>query len=188
MTASIVSLSASEIERVREQLREVYLAAFGMAPYFKSQTEAYGFALALDRHAERAGFRLLAARDSDDGRIVGFAYGYDSVPGQWWHDTVRQALPPLLAAVWMADAFELAELAVHPAQQGHGFGARLHDELLAGVERQSALLSTAHAETVALGLYRRRGWRTLADYFYFPGVPEPYRILGLDVAGFKRQR
>lgn len=41
--------------------------------------------------------REVVARDSHTASIVGFAYGYTSAPGQWWHDIVAAALEPQIA-------------------------------------------------------------------------------------------
>lgn len=179
MSVRIVSLSPEAIDISRARLVEVYLAAFAAPPYRKTLVDATGFGATLPRHSERSDFRLLAACEPLSGLIVGFTYGYRCQPGQWWHDVVRSGLPASVAEVWMRDAFELAELAVHPRAQGQGIGALLHDTLMGSARQQTALLSTAYTETVALRLYRRRGWLSLADRFYFPGVADPYRILGL---------
>ncbi len=53
----------------------------------------------------------------DRRRLVGFGYGYLSVPGQWWNQQVRAALRPR-PEDWMAGAFEVAELHVRPAPAG----------------------------------------------------------------------
>lgn len=147
---------------VRAEIVEVYRAAFGESPYFEGEAEVARFAQeALPRHAVHAGFRCVVARD--EGAVVGFAYGYTSAAGQWWHDWVLAQLDPSVAAEWMTDAFELVELAVRPAAQGRGTGGRLHDAVLAGLPHRTALLSTRDEDTPARRLYRRRGWVPLRE-------------------------
>jgi predicted GNAT superfamily acetyltransferase len=41
------------------------------------------FADTLRRHALLGGFRVFGAFDGR-GRLVGFSYGYTSIPGLWW--------------------------------------------------------------------------------------------------------
>jgi ribosomal protein S18 acetylase RimI-like enzyme len=147
---------------VQAEIVDVYREAFGESPYFEGETEVARFAReALPRHAVHAGFRCVVARD--EGALVGFAYGYTTAAGQWWHDWVVAQLDPPAAAEWATDAFELVELAVRPAVQGRGIGGRLHDAVLAGLPHRTALLSTRDEDTPARRLYRRRGWVLLRE-------------------------
>jgi ribosomal protein S18 acetylase RimI-like enzyme len=177
--ATIELLGAAGALGARAELVAVYLAAFAPPPYAKTPAAAERFAGVFERHAGRAGFRLAAAREG--GRLAGFGYGYDGEPGQWWHDTVADALGPALAERWLRGCFELVELAVLPADQGRGIGAALHDALLAGLPNPTAALSTIAEETAGLRLYRRRGWQVLHPALRFPGVADPYTIMGLDL-------
>jgi ribosomal protein S18 acetylase RimI-like enzyme len=147
---------------VQAEVVDVYREAFGESPYFEGEAEVARFAReALPRHAVHAGFRCVVARDG--GAVVGFAYGYTSAAGQWWHDWVAAQLDPAVAAEWMTDAFELVELAVRPAAQRQGAGGRLHDAVLSGLPHRTALLSTRDEDTPARRLYRRRGWVPLRE-------------------------
>jgi ribosomal protein S18 acetylase RimI-like enzyme len=177
--ADIVYLSARDIPQVRMQFAEVYRTALGKPPYNMKEGDALRFAETLLRHATYEGFRGYAARSRTDGRIVGFTYGYTSRPGLWWRSVVERALGPEQTATWLEEAFEFVELAVHPETQGQGIGGLLHDTLLRDLPHRTAILSTAQSETVALKMYRGRGWITLKELFFFPGVLIPYRIMGL---------
>jgi hypothetical protein len=74
----------------------------------------------LPRHAQRAAFRFLAAR-TEDGQLVGFAYGYEGRPGEWWHDSVAAALAPEQQVMWLAPGhFEFVELQVAPRARRSG--------------------------------------------------------------------
>ena len=175
--AGIEFLSPTQVEALQPQFRAVYAAAFARPPYRRGHAVADSFAQSLLNHSRRDGFRCAVARD-EAGALAGFAYGYTSRPGQWWHDLVAGALGPAHAAVWMPGSFELVEFAVTPDSQGRGLGSRLHDSLLAGLPHPRALLSTMQAETVALQLYRRRGWVTLVEGFFFPGGDKAYLVMG----------
>ncbi len=176
-----ISLSAAQVTLLVSQLSSVYRAAFAGEPYHRQAEEVAEFARALPAHTQRPDFRCVGALSVDSGEIVGFAYGYRSLPGQWWYDHVAHRLGSELAADWLADAFQVAEVAVMPAFQGKGVGGTLHDLLLTGRTQGRAVLSTLDAETAATRLYRRRGWQELLKGFQFPGVSRSYQIMGLDL-------
>ena len=164
----------------RESLKRVYAAAFAPPPYNRTARDAGWFGGQLVKHKGYAGFRCFVVQD-EDKRVLGFAYGYSSKRGHWWHDAVAEALEGSLEAAWLEDAFEVVELAVDPAAQGRGLGGGLHDALLRGLPYRRALLSTIDAETPALALYRKRGWETLLRDFRFPGSTVPTRVMGLEL-------
>ena len=135
------------------------------------------------RHAEREDFRFLGAFDAR-GRLVGFVYGYAGGPGQWWYDKVAGALDGARRAEWLEPAhFELTELAVERAHQGHGIGSRLHDAVLEGLPHERALLSALADNARVIRFYERRGWRVLLPELRFePGRPL-FAILGKELRG-----
>jgi hypothetical protein len=127
------------------------------------------------------GFRIVAALERASGDVVGFAYGYENKPDQWWHVEVASALPRQIAEEWLCDSFRLVEMAVATGMQGRGVGGLLHDRLLEELPWPRAVLSTMAAETRAYRLYHQRGWVILLDDHFFPGVGRPYRVMGLDL-------
>jgi ribosomal protein S18 acetylase RimI-like enzyme len=129
------------------------------------------------RHLHNLGFGCLAAV-LDDGTLVGFGYGYTTAPGQWWHDLVRKALSPELAAQWLEDSFELSELHVLPDYQGHGLGRTLLTGLARVVVNSAILLSTPDNDTRAFRLYRHLGFVDLRRHYLFPGDRRPFAVLG----------
>jgi ribosomal protein S18 acetylase RimI-like enzyme len=101
------------------------------------------------------------------------------VPGLWWREQIAQPLTPAERDYWLSDAFELAELHVHPAAQGHHLGSQLHDRLLASQPHRTGLLSAMHRSTRARQLYFSRGWETLVEQFYFVTEPSTaFSVLG----------
>lgn len=114
-----------------------------------------------DRHCARDGFRFAAARDEET--LVGFAWGYIGRAGQFWSDWVLDALPEELTRTWVGGHFEFVELAVLPDHRRRGYGRRLHDVLLDGVEADRALLSTENVDSPAVRLYASHGWRKLGE-------------------------
>src|SRR3954463_15516777 len=130
--------------------------------------------------ARRPGFRAVAPL-APDGRLAGFGYGYTSGSGQWWHDQVRSALDEPSREHWLSDCFEVVELHVRPAAQGHGVGARQLRALLAMADGKTVLLSTPEADeqrSRAWRLYRRYGFVDVLREFMFPGDERAFAILG----------
>ena len=134
------------------------------------------------RHADGPAFRALAARREPGGPVVGFAYGFRSAAGQWWHDTVLVALASHAGAAaasgWLADCLEVAELHVHPDHQHHGLGRRLLLMLATGRQERTAMLSTPDTESPARSLYRSVGFTDLLTGYGFPGGGPPYAVMG----------
>ena len=187
MSFEIVPFTRDEILQQMPGIVSIYRAAFDGPPYGEDAAGSESFAAHLRFHSLRAGFRFFAARclGSDEcqesARLVGFSYGYTGGPGLWWFDLVSTAIDPEIYNTWMTDYFEVVELAVDPQYQGLKLGAGLHDRLLAGLPHHTAVLSTIQFETTALQFYRKRGWVSLLDNFYFPGSKNPYLFMGFDL-------
>ena len=136
--------------------------------------------------ATQPGFRALAATENGSGEPVGFCYGFHGAPGQWWHDTVASALTAsrgaAAAAAWLDNSFEVAELHVAPADQGHGVGADLLLRLTSDRPERTAVLSTRDADSPARRLYRGVGFTDLLTGFaFFPGGDPPYAVMGAEL-------
>lgn len=129
------------------------------------------------KHVTLAGFACRAAL-LDDDTLVGFGYGYTTVPGQWWHDLVRKALNKQQVREWLTNAFELSELHLLPEFQGAGIGRVLLTQLAAALPHEAMLLSTPDAETRAFTLYRHLGFVDLRRHYLFPGDLRPFAVLG----------
>lgn len=122
----------------------------------------------------------LGLGDREKPLTVGFAYGFRGAPGQWWHDVVLRALTEQsgreLANAWLGNAFELAEIHVHPDYQGKGIGRAMIRTLCAGRRERSVALSTHDRPTAARHLYASMGFTDLLTRFVFPGGTEEYAI------------
>lgn len=113
--------------------------------------------------------------------IVGFAYGYTGVRGQWWSDQIAARAPADVAAEWLGGHLEFVELAVQTEAQGRGIGAALARRLVDGVPHERALLTTYRDDRPAPRLYHRLGWRLLAT-----GVLDDGDLYGLDLRSTRR--
>jgi ribosomal protein S18 acetylase RimI-like enzyme len=170
-------LSPEELSgRFVDQVLWVFAGALGFAP---RHSRVLGFGDTLRRHAAYHGFSAFGAFNLRR-RLVGFIYGYTSQPGLWWREQVAAPLTPAERDEWFNDAFELAELHVHPTAQGNHLGSGLHDQLLRIQPHQTALLSVMHRSTRARQLYESRGWVYLVDELRFSTEPQtPFSLMGL---------
>ena len=181
---TLMELPPPEFRSAIGQLVAVYAAAMRPPTRMLSGRETI-----LDRHATSPGFRALAAlapprQPQAEAILAGFIYGFHGQAGQWWHDTVAGALAtkyPPLAATWLADSFEVAELHVLPSYQGAGIGRRLLLTLTAERPEHTAVLSTQDAESRARRLYRSVGFSDLLTGFRFSGGDPPYAVMGAEL-------
>ena len=181
MAVVVHSLGVQEVKAFHDQLVTIYRDAFTPAPYCKAQADVVDFAQSLPRHVRREGFHMAVALEPGADQVAGFAYGYANTPDQWWHEEVAKAVEPWIVTEWLTGSFRLVEMALAPEAQGRGIGGLLHDQLLGGLSCQRAILSTMAANTSACRMYCNRGWRVLLDDHFFPGVPRPYRVMGLEL-------
>jgi ribosomal protein S18 acetylase RimI-like enzyme len=131
-------------------------------------------------HTDRPEFRAVAALGAGD-ELLGFTLGCRSLPDQWWHQQVAQALTPEEYRRWLLDSYEVIELHVHPESQGHGLGATLVEALVDGLTEATLVLSALEGETRARRFYRRLGFQDLVRNCLFGGDPRPFVILGRDL-------
>jgi ribosomal protein S18 acetylase RimI-like enzyme len=178
----VSELGPSEFTARLDQVISVYAAAMHPAP-----ETLPGRRSIMAGHASYPGFRALTAADKDgSGLAVGFGYGFRGTAGQWWHDTVARALVATggaqLAAAWLDNTFEVAELHVAPGYQGSGIGSHLLLGLTSGRPERTAVLSTRDADTRARRLYRGVGFTDLLTSFsFYPGSEPPYAVMGAEL-------
>lgn len=145
----------------------------------------------MERHVGHPGFRAIVAEQRRPlpglpalrGGLAGFVYGFRGVPGQWWHDVVRQALADRAGAAeaerWLGSAFEVAELHVRPDFQGRGLGRALLGTVCRGRPERTMVLSTMdRPDSPARRLYRSMGLHDLLTDFAFPGGGPRYAVMG----------
>jgi ribosomal protein S18 acetylase RimI-like enzyme len=177
----IISVGRREVARLRDAVVAIYARAWASTSFHQDAQDAENFGDRLLHHGGNPDFRLCVAFDGDSP--IGFSYGYASVPGGWWRQTIAVKLPVDVAKTWLDDCFEFAELAVLPQRQNSGVGGRLHDALVADLPHRTSLLSTQKSNEPALRFYERRGWKVLNESMTFPNRSDPYVIMGLDLKG-----
>jgi broad specificity phosphatase PhoE/GNAT superfamily N-acetyltransferase len=175
-------LDGTETLAVRDELVEVYRAAFTSPPYGEDEQAVERFSgEQLGTHAARAGFRCATLRLG--GRLAGFGYGYTGDRGQWWSDQVAGRTPADVVDEWLGGHLELVELAVDPAVQGRGYATALHDAVLLGAGHDRALLTTWTDDLPAPRLYRRLGWQLLHQRVF-----DDSDLWGLDLRSARLRR
>jgi GNAT superfamily N-acetyltransferase len=185
-------LSAEQFNDELDALAEIYALAMA-AP----AGELPGRISIMERHAGHPAFRAVVAvqpgeqgrhRDQDEPAagdrrtLIGFAYGFHGLAGQWWHDVVTNNVTAQrgsrAAGHWLGDSFEFAEVHVHPDHQARGTGRAMMHALAAGRPERTAVLSTPQGQTRARRLYGSLGFVDLLPAFSFPGAGPAYAIMG----------
>jgi ribosomal protein S18 acetylase RimI-like enzyme len=167
----LIDVPVTELRGRLSAAMGIYAAAMGYSPASGIQRGVQTM-----RHADYDSFRCRAAM-SADGEMLGFGYGYTSLPGQWWHDLVARAVGRSTTG-WLTNSFELSELHVLPSAQGHGLGERILRSLSDGLPHRHMVLSTPEGDNRAWRLYRRLGFIDLARNHLFPGDGRPFAVLG----------
>jgi ribosomal protein S18 acetylase RimI-like enzyme len=141
------------------------------------------------RHTGYAQFRALQVRASAgepaEGSVVGFSYAFHGQRGQWWYDTVWNALVRRIGAAatadWLSDCLEIAEVHVTKPYQRRGIGTQMLTALTVGRPERTAVLSTPDRDSTARRLYRRMGFSELLTGYSFPGGSPPYIVMGAEL-------
>lgn len=146
-----------------------------------SQEQAQAFANGTyPKHCGWPGFQLYIA--AIDANPLGFIYGYRTLPGQWWHDEVKDTLIQAGEGHWLEDAIELAEVAVLPQFQGRGIGTRLIDAFLNDVA-QPVLLALEADDERTHTLYAAHGFHDLLTDFRYAGFDDRIIVMGRPAQG-----
>ncbi|GAA4137536.1 hypothetical protein GCM10022416_22120 [Actinomadura keratinilytica] len=162
---------------ISTEIARLYRDCYARPPWSETpaQIAAYPEKLAASTRRER--FTAWVAWDS--GRLAGICYGWPT-PGDLSGNRVYAMLARAAgvegAVMLTRDAFEVAELFVHPAHQRRGLGRTLLTRAVAGWD--TAWLIT-HPGAPAARLYERLGWRrhvALPADFY-PQLPMSVYVL-----------
>ncbi|QTM98863.1 GNAT family N-acetyltransferase [Sediminibacillus dalangtanensis] len=111
----------------------------------------------IQKHAAYPGFKAMKAVN-ETGAPVGMAYGYTSMPGQFYRSKIEAFLDEKERRAWLDDCFEFVELAVDPAFQRMRMGSKLHDALLKESHHAVSVLTTQVDNRAAKSLYEAKGW------------------------------
>lgn len=129
------------------------------------------------RHTTYEGFDGYNVR-TESQQLVGFIYGYSSLPGQFYHDRLSQAVTSEDYDKWLKDSFEIVELVVSPDYQRQGIGQLLLSSLLKDKKKDTAILTTGIENTSAQSLYQKFGFESIIPSFHPTDPNEPYVLMG----------
>ncbi|QHS21736.1 GNAT family N-acetyltransferase [Virgibacillus sp. MSP4-1] len=129
------------------------------------------------RHSTYEGYQGLATENSQ-GEIIGFAYGYTSLPGQYYNNLLIREFGPEEKEKWFGNCFEFVELLVDPLYRKQGYGRLLAGHLLEGINHNTAILTTQAKNHAAQHLYRQLGLQVIKEPFYPNVQSEPFVIMG----------
>ena len=160
MPITIHRYDADSAKGIEDQIVEAFIAAnahlqhdpFYQAPRFRRQIEG---------HMAAPHWEMTVAKD--DGRIVGFAYGFVLPPATAWWRGLISAVPEGFAEETGHRTFALSELNVLPRYRGNGIASQLYRELLSQRTEERATLLTEQGNEAARGIYEHWGWTRAAS-------------------------
>ncbi|MFC0624928.1 GNAT family N-acetyltransferase [Kribbella deserti] len=171
----LTTLTGSETAPIIDDLDQLYRAVFSAPPWNEEPAELDTFRGRLEENLARPGFRLVTG--VVDGELRGFGAGWATEPPfrrDRAYGTVYDELGADQVERHLLGAFEVDELAVHPASQGLGLGRAVLSTLCAG---EPSWLLTARRALDTVGFYRRIGWQELPAQ-----VPNPRLVVFISPA------
>ncbi|WP_440897096.1 GNAT family N-acetyltransferase [Amphibacillus sp. Q70] len=132
------------------------------------------------KHSTYEDYKCIVAQN-EKSEIVGFSYGYTSLPGQYYNGLLKREFSSKEQTKWLTDCFELVELAVHPSYRRQSIGRILMTELLKDVEYKTALLTTQINNNSARRLYESLNWQVLREPFFPHDNNDPFIIMGREL-------
>jgi ribosomal protein S18 acetylase RimI-like enzyme len=132
------------------------------------------------KHSSYKGFTGMAMLSKEE-QVIGFSYGYTSLPGQYYHELLAKEFHPEEYHYWFQDCFEVVELAVHASYRKQGVGTTLMTKLLENVDHQTTILNTQSSNNIARALYTSLQWKVLKEPFYPDSLKQPYVIMGKEL-------
>ena len=131
------------------------------------------------KHSSYTGYKGMILLS--DKEVVGFSYGYTSLPGQYYHEKLAKEFTTEEYDKWLTNCFEFVELAVHPDYRKQGFGRMLVNQLLQNIQNETAVLTTQVNNSAARRLYESLNWLTLKEPFFPSDESNPYIIMGKEL-------
>lgn len=179
-TLRVETIDGDGFARHFQELLPVYLRVFELSTEQSHLTRAR-----IQAHSNRKNFKSILVFDACN-QIAAFAYGYVGRTGEYFNDLVREKLLAAygtdVANYWLADVFEVVEVAVDAPFRGKGFGDLILTELLKDVDARTALLAVRTDNERAINLYAKHGWEQLLPSVRFPNELTPYMVMGLRVS------
>ncbi|GGL18966.1 GNAT family N-acetyltransferase [Mangrovihabitans endophyticus] len=151
----IVKTHGETVPDAIQEMARLYETVYAEPPYNGGplwQTAA--FVERTLRQSRRPGFSLVTAR-SEDGSLIGYAFGVPFAENRWWSGQEATEPPQHIFA---ASKFALIELILAAPWRNRGIGHTMHDLILDDRDEPYGIL-TAVPNAPARELYRRWGWK-----------------------------
>ncbi len=131
----------------------------------------------INKHTCYNGFKGFMAKDKS-GTLLGFTYGYTSLPGQFYREKLAVQLTYQQEIEWLNDCFEFVELVVETKVKRMGIGGKLHDRLLNEIDHDTSVLTTSAENKPAINLYISKGWAVIKENAVVISMDDVQVIMG----------
>ncbi|MFD1739624.1 GNAT family N-acetyltransferase [Bacillus salitolerans] len=161
-----------EILKIKEEMLEKVASLYNKVWSVRGTS----FLERLQKHMNYEGFTGFVIV-SEDGDVIGYSYGYTSLPEQYYHGLLSNEFNSEDYQKWLTDCFEFVELAVHPGYRKQGHANQLITKLLDGVGHKTAILTTQQNNFSARKLYESLHWVLYKETFYPGDKSNPFVIM-----------
>ncbi|MGI9001070.1 MAG: GNAT family N-acetyltransferase [Pseudonocardia sp.] len=161
--------NSSDAALLMDELCDAYADAYGTVPGEDADEKSSAFRERATAPLRAVDYALVTARV--DGRLVGFAFGYNVRPERGWWDGLSPEPPAGFTEETGHRTVLLAEIEVRRAWQGKGVGRAVHDAFLSQRSEERATLASNPEATDTHALYERWGWQKMG---VVPGKPDSY--------------
>ncbi|MFB0628363.1 GNAT family N-acetyltransferase [Streptomyces sp. AB3(2024)] len=158
-----------------------YEEVYAEPPYNEGPSDVAQFIDHYLVHVQRAGMRLITARDGEE--VIGFAYGYLLSAGTGWWGNLDRELPEDFTREDGARTWVIMELAVRKPWRRRGVAAALHAALLDGLaaERVTLTVRPEPEAAPAQTAYAAWGYRAVGTSHPWEGAPF-HKAMVLEIA------
>ncbi|MFS0752117.1 GNAT family N-acetyltransferase [Oceanobacillus sp. 1P07AA] len=110
--------------------------------------------------------------------MIGFAYGYLSLKGQYYHNLIANHLNQQEYQDWLSNCYEVGEIIVDSPYRKSGYGRDLLDRLLKDATTNTAILTTQQDNMTAIQFYKNQHWEWIKQQFYPNEEGKAFAIFG----------
>lgn len=159
-------LNESEMLTHKDKLIEIYRKAMKL----EEKTAQYLGVRIENSIKEKLNTVIITVWNEKINEMMGFVYGFDFKPENWWALQIKDFLPLKKNVDWFENTFELNELMISPEYQGKGYGKKLMNELEKNIFHRYILLSTKkNNNTKVIDFYHKLGYYNIIDPFNYVG-------------------